>query len=78
MTASLRVTAAVAFLPPIFLTSRVPQAERRPPGDAVPGCLEQVGAALELLIDRDRGTPRGATPPTPPGIRVTYPAVRLG
>jgi hypothetical protein len=23
-------------------------------------------------IDRDRGTPRGATPPTPPGIRVTY------
>ena len=22
--------------------------------------------------DRDRGTPRGATPPTPPGIRVTY------
>jgi hypothetical protein len=29
-------------------------------------------------VDRDRGTPRGATPPTPPGIRVTYPAVRLG
>jgi hypothetical protein len=29
-------------------------------------------------LDRDRGTPRGATPPTPPGIRVTYPAVRLG
>ena len=23
-------------------------------------------------IDRDRGTPRGAAPPTPPGIRVTY------
>jgi hypothetical protein len=22
--------------------------------------------------DRDRGTPRGATPPTPPGIRVPY------
>ena len=22
--------------------------------------------------DRDRGTPRGAAPPTPPGIRVTY------
>src|SRR6516164_9609318 len=22
--------------------------------------------------DRDRGTPRGATPPTPPGIRITY------
>jgi hypothetical protein len=24
------------------------------------------------VVDRDRGTPRGATPPTPPGIRVTY------
>src|SRR5271170_6842696 len=24
------------------------------------------------LVDRDRGTPRGVTPPTPPGIRVTY------
>jgi len=23
-------------------------------------------------VDRDRGTPRDATPPTPPGIRVTY------
>ena len=23
-------------------------------------------------IDRDRGTPRDATPPTPPGIRVPY------
>src|SRR5208282_6781796 len=23
-------------------------------------------------VDRDRGTPRGATPPTPPGVRVTY------
>src|ERR1700676_5350680 len=28
--------------------------------------------------DRDRGTPRGAAPPPPPGIRVTYPAVRSG
>ena len=25
-----------------------------------------------LLIDGDRGTPRGAPPPTPPGILVTY------
>src|SRR6267143_3717182 len=25
---------------------------------------------LEASFDRDRGTPRGATPPTPPGIRV--------
>jgi len=23
-------------------------------------------------MDRDRGTPHGATPPTPPGIRVAY------
>src|SRR5215471_6074907 len=26
----------------------------------------------EWGMDRDRGTPRDATPPTPPGIRVTY------
>ena len=30
------------------------------------------------LIDRDRGTPRDATPPPPPGIRVRTTAVRLG
>src|SRR3954447_25766324 len=29
-------------------------------------------------IDRDRGTPRGAAPPTPPGIRVRTTAVRSG
>jgi CheY-like chemotaxis protein len=28
--------------------------------------------------DRDRGTPRGAAPPTPPGIRVRTTAVRSG
>ena len=27
---------------------------------------------LHRVDDGDRGTPRGATPPTPPGIRVTY------
>src|SRR6266403_229258 len=27
---------------------------------------------LKPTNDRDRGTPRSATPPTPPGIRVTY------
>jgi hypothetical protein len=26
----------------------------------------------ESTLDRDRGTPRDATPPTPPGIRVPY------
>ena len=30
------------------------------------------GVRNNLRIDRDRGTPRGAAPPTPPGIRVTY------
>ena len=27
---------------------------------------------LFCVEDRDRGAPRGAAPPTPPGIRVTY------
>ena len=37
------------------------------------------GAELpHLAEDRDRGTPRGATPPTPPGIRVRTTAVRSG
>ena len=27
---------------------------------------------LLLAMDRDRGAPRGAAPPSPPGIRVTY------
>ena len=31
-----------------------------------------------LAADRDRGTPRGATPPPPPGIRVRTTAVRPG
>ena len=31
-----------------------------------------------VLDDRDRGTPRGATPPTPPGIRVTYHGGSIG
>jgi hypothetical protein len=28
--------------------------------------------------DRDRGTPHGAAPPTPPGIRVTYHGGSIG
>src|SRR5882672_1818108 len=51
------------------------------------GIVEQAGGAVTDLApgdpvvisfpwcgecDRDRGTPHGATPPTPPGIRVTY------
>ncbi|WP_210302518.1 hypothetical protein, partial [Rhodoblastus sphagnicola] len=31
---------------------------------------------LKDLADRDRGTPRSAAPPTPPGIRVRTTAVR--
>jgi hypothetical protein len=27
---------------------------------------------LLRVMDRDRGAPHGAAPPTPPGIRVTY------
>jgi len=30
----------------------------------------------QQAVDRDRGTPRDATPPTPPGIRVRTTAVR--
>jgi hypothetical protein len=29
-------------------------------------------------VDRDRGTPHGATPPTPPGIRVSYHGGSIG
>ena len=29
-------------------------------------------------FDRDRGTPHGAAPPTPPGIRVTYHGGSIG
>src|SRR5208283_4704778 len=38
---------------------REPAAASRAPGET-------------SFVDRDRGTPRGATPPTPPGVRVTY------
>src|SRR6516164_1175369 len=39
----------------------------------------QPGQEGQLRVDdRDRGTPRGATPPTPPGIRVRTTAVRSG
>src|SRR6516162_7119588 len=33
---------------------------------------------MQPLADWDRGTPRDATPPSPPGIRVRTTAVRLG
>ena len=34
------------------------------------------GGLLSAAVDRDRGEPRGSTPPTPPGIRVRTAAVR--
>jgi hypothetical protein len=33
---------------------------------------------LQSADDRDRGTPRSATPPTPPGIRITYHGGSIG
>src|SRR5262245_6518404 len=40
--------------------------------------IEPAEFAGRLCCDRDRGTPRGAPPPTPPGIRVRTTAVRSG
>jgi DNA-binding transcriptional LysR family regulator len=37
---------------------------------------ETIDVAIRYGPDRDRGTPRDATPPTPPGIRVRTTAVR--
>src|SRR3954464_6052887 len=34
--------------------------------------LDPLSALTAIRHDRDRGAPRGAAPPTPPGIRVTY------
>src|SRR5215469_3217544 len=54
-------------------------ANRRDPGLWADLGQSSAGEEWQLSTrDRDRGTPHGATPPTPPGIRVTYPAVRLG
>jgi glycosyltransferase involved in cell wall biosynthesis len=39
---------------------------------------DAIHAVDSIDRDRDRGTPRGATPPTPPGIRVRTTAVRSG
>jgi hypothetical protein len=32
----------------------------------------RLGTWRAFCVDRDRGTPHGAAPPTPPGIRVAY------
>ena len=40
--------------------------------DPIPAVLLHGSACLLWVEDRDRGTPRSATPPTPPGIRVAY------
>src|SRR5262249_5635095 len=41
---------------------------------SVPAC--PIGASRAGVVNRDRGTSRDATPPTPPGIRVRTTAVR--
>ena len=41
-----------------------------------PDVIPKAPPADSLWIDRDRGTPHDATPPTPPGIRVRTTAVR--
>src|SRR2546423_6664274 len=40
--------------------------------------LDPVFLTVRVDEDRDRGTPRGASPPTPPGIRVTYHGGSIG
>ena len=36
------------------------------------------GLVLSARIDRDRGAPHGAAPPTPPGVRVAYHGGSIG
>jgi hypothetical protein len=50
-------------------------------GGAIDGDPELIADLTGIeygYVLRDRGTPRGATPPTPPGIRVRTTAVRSG
>ena len=39
---------------------------------SIPAVVSGENALTLCANDRDRGTPRGAAPPTPPGIRVAY------
>ena len=41
-------------------------------GEILLGRVDEFSPVDAFGIDRDRGTPRDATPPTPPGIRVPY------
>src|SRR5262245_35501651 len=43
---------------------------------ASPDGTANCGLATRITVNRDRGAPRGASPPTPPGIRVRTTAVR--
>src|SRR5262245_55708806 len=49
-----------------------PQSKPEAVGKFAADWLALSDACRESNLDRDRGTPRGAAPPTPPGIRVTY------
>ena len=53
-----------------------PMPPRPCPARSEQHCRCAAGGALDA--DRDRGTPRGAAPPTPPSIRVRTTAVRPG
>ncbi len=39
---------------------------------SAPSAVAEASKGPKVRIDRDRGMSRDATPPTPPGIRVTY------
>ena len=45
-------------------------------GDLHHCSAEAISKSMILVINRDRGTPRDAAPPPPPGIRVRTTAVR--
>ena len=51
-----------------FLPPRLSDGYEARLGDLRPSVRQRAKCAE----DRDRGTPHGATPPTPPGIRVAY------
>jgi transposase len=58
------------------LYRRTGSVEPRPHGGGNPAGLTPED--LQRLRDRDRGEPRGSSPPTPPGVRVRTTAVRSG
>jgi len=70
---SCRVGATVKHAQPVGWTALTCDPRRQDDGErqALPP-PPSIGKGRKKVIDRDRGTPRGAAPPTPPGIRVAY------